>query len=337
MLHALTRRRRSTRATRISSRSILAISTIDIGNPHHQRHPGRARAVFNVRFNDDWSSATVERVAASRSSMRAGGRYELEIKVSGESFLDAAGRGQRHPDAARSSASPAARPNSAPPAARRMRASSTASARCAEFGLSNLTMHKVDEHVAVADIAALAAIYRTVLELYFAHEAMLTPARGVVRALRRVAAGAARPRRDGVVRPQPRKARSRSFWAAAICYPGFVVLLLLRLSAADVHAPAVYRILLVESIGYVVGWCAFPLAALPFCRWVATRGARARLHHRLQLVAGAADGAAAADRGGRRARHRAGLRHRLCRDGRLSSRSSSTSGSSRGSRSMPAG
>jgi hypothetical protein len=61
----------------------------------------------------------------------------------------------------------------------------------------------------------------------------------------------------------------RSFWAAAICYPGFVVLLLLRLGEAGVHAPAVYRILLVESIGYVVGWCAFPLAALPLCRWVA--------------------------------------------------------------------
>jgi hypothetical protein len=61
----------------------------------------------------------------------------------------------------------------------------------------------------------------------------------------------------------------RSFWAAAICYPGFVVLLLLRMSPAELDAPAVYRILLVESIGYVVGWCAYPLAALPFCRWLA--------------------------------------------------------------------
>jgi hypothetical protein len=60
----------------------------------------------------------------------------------------------------------------------------------------------------------------------------------------------------------------RSFWAAAICYPGFVILLLLRLTAAELHSPAVYRILLVESIGYVIGWCAYPLAALPFCRWL---------------------------------------------------------------------
>ncbi|HUK59134.1 MAG TPA: hypothetical protein VLV50_07860 [Stellaceae bacterium] len=60
-----------------------------------------------------------------------------------------------------------------------------------------------------------------------------------------------------------------SFWAAAICYPGFVVLLLVRLPASDVHSAAVFRILLVETIGYVIGWCAYPLAALPFCRWLA--------------------------------------------------------------------
>jgi hypothetical protein len=61
----------------------------------------------------------------------------------------------------------------------------------------------------------------------------------------------------------------RSFWAAAICYPGFLVLLLLRLSGPDLQSPAVYRILLVETIGYVIGWAAYPLLALPFCRWLA--------------------------------------------------------------------
>jgi succinyl-diaminopimelate desuccinylase len=37
----------------------------------------------------------------------------------------------------------------------------------AEFGLVGLTMHKVDERVPVADLAALAEIYRAVLDLYF--------------------------------------------------------------------------------------------------------------------------------------------------------------------------
>ncbi|MFL5216670.1 MAG: M20/M25/M40 family metallo-hydrolase, partial [Microvirga sp.] len=37
----------------------------------------------------------------------------------------------------------------------------------AEFGLVGQTMHQVDEHVAVADLDRLAAIYRNALERYF--------------------------------------------------------------------------------------------------------------------------------------------------------------------------
>ena len=36
-----------------------------------------------------------------------------------------------------------------------------------EFGLVGQTMHKVDEHVAIADLVALTAIYRHILERYF--------------------------------------------------------------------------------------------------------------------------------------------------------------------------
>jgi hypothetical protein len=60
----------------------------------------------------------------------------------------------------------------------------------------------------------------------------------------------------------------RSFWAATICYPGFVVLLALHVAPADWARSGVAHILLVESIGYVFGWAAFPLAALAFCRWL---------------------------------------------------------------------
>ncbi|MHA1567436.1 MAG: M20/M25/M40 family metallo-hydrolase, partial [Alphaproteobacteria bacterium] len=37
----------------------------------------------------------------------------------------------------------------------------------AEFGLVGTTMHKVDEHVAVADIEALSEIYLVMMERYF--------------------------------------------------------------------------------------------------------------------------------------------------------------------------
>jgi hypothetical protein len=60
----------------------------------------------------------------------------------------------------------------------------------------------------------------------------------------------------------------RSFWAAAICFPGFILLLAMRVSSEDWAHSGVAHILLVETIGYVVGWAAFPLAALAFCRWL---------------------------------------------------------------------
>lgn len=59
---------------------------------------------------------------------------------------------------------------------------------------------------------------------------------------------------------------ARSFWAAIICFPAFVALLALRVAPEDWAASGVAHILLVESIGYVAGWAAYPLAALAFCR-----------------------------------------------------------------------
>jgi hypothetical protein len=60
----------------------------------------------------------------------------------------------------------------------------------------------------------------------------------------------------------------RSFWAAAICYPAFLLLISWRVEPAQWASAGGWRILLVESIGYVVGWTAFPLVILPFCRWL---------------------------------------------------------------------
>jgi succinyl-diaminopimelate desuccinylase len=37
-----------------------------------------------------------------------------------------------------------------------------------EFGLVGTTMHQVDEHTPVADLATLTAVYRNILERYFA-------------------------------------------------------------------------------------------------------------------------------------------------------------------------
>jgi hypothetical protein len=62
----------------------------------------------------------------------------------------------------------------------------------------------------------------------------------------------------------------RSFWAGVLCYPGFLGLLWVRLTPADLAQSGLPHITLVETIGYVIGWTAYPLLALPFCRWLAS-------------------------------------------------------------------
>jgi len=144
----------------------LQISTIDIGNPTTNVIPGKARAVFNIRFNDQWTSAKLKDWLKAKLDA-AGGRYELEIQVSGESFLTPPGLVSdiltraiaqvtgRTPELSTTGGTSDARfiHHYCP---------------VAEFGLVGQTMHKVDERAPVADLVALTEIYRTALELYFA-------------------------------------------------------------------------------------------------------------------------------------------------------------------------
>ena len=60
----------------------------------------------------------------------------------------------------------------------------------------------------------------------------------------------------------------RSFRAALICYPFFLVLLSFRVAAPYWAASGVPRILAVETIGYAISWIAFPLLVLPLARWL---------------------------------------------------------------------
>jgi hypothetical protein len=60
----------------------------------------------------------------------------------------------------------------------------------------------------------------------------------------------------------------RSFWAAAYCYPFFLLERWLELPAENVGNAGLGHIFLVETIAYVIGWTAFPLAVLALCRWL---------------------------------------------------------------------
>ena len=146
--------------------SSLQVTTIDVGNPAHNVIPAIARAGFNIRFNDEHRSETLTKWVRERLD-KVGGRYDLQVYVSGESFLTKPGTLS---DLVSNAAASVTGRN-----ARLSTTGGTSDARficnyapVVEFGLISRTMHKVDERAAVADIRNLATIYGTILDRFFA-------------------------------------------------------------------------------------------------------------------------------------------------------------------------
>jgi len=150
--------------------SSLQIASLDVGNPVDNVIPAQATARFNLRFNDRHTSAGLERWLRSRfdQAIGADGRYELAIRVSGESFLVPPGPlSELVADAVEQvlGRRPALGTEGGTSDARFIKDACPV----AEFGLVGQTMHMVDERTPVADLAALTRIYRAVLDRYFAH------------------------------------------------------------------------------------------------------------------------------------------------------------------------
>jgi succinyl-diaminopimelate desuccinylase len=128
--------------------------------------PASVHAMFNVRFNDRWTGSALEAHLREIVAAKAGA-HDLSITVSGESFRTAPGPWTelvataietvtgRRPDLSTTGGTSDAR---------------FIARYCpvVEFGLVGRSMHKIDEHVAVADLAQLTRIYRSVIERFFA-------------------------------------------------------------------------------------------------------------------------------------------------------------------------
>ena len=148
--------------------SSVQVTGIESGGEATNIIPGSASAAFNVRFNDLHTSDSLTALLRSRLDAAAGGaEYALEVTVSGESFYTPPG-----------SLSDLVGDAVAAVTGRRPALSTTGGTSDSrfikdycpvlDFGLVGQTMHKADERVAVADIAALSAIYEAVLERFFA-------------------------------------------------------------------------------------------------------------------------------------------------------------------------
>ena len=142
-----------------------AVTSIDTGNEATNVIPAKASAVFNIRFNDLHSSATLG--AWLRETFDAvGDDYDLTLSCSGESFLTEPG-----PLSALVAEAVKTVTGRQPELST---TGGTSDARfiqkycpVVEFGLVGQTMHKVNEHVPVDDIRNLTAVYRAVLDRFF--------------------------------------------------------------------------------------------------------------------------------------------------------------------------
>lgn len=135
--------------------SNLEITDLTVGNPATNVIPARAEARLSIRFNDRHTGESlVERVKAIAEKHGGSAR----AMISGEPFLTPPGAfSALVAEAVRAETGLDPEPSTT---------GGTSDARflrsvcpVIEFGLTNATMHKRDEAVAVADLAALARIY----------------------------------------------------------------------------------------------------------------------------------------------------------------------------------
>jgi succinyl-diaminopimelate desuccinylase len=150
--------------------SNFEITSVDVGNETTNLIPGAARAMMNIRFNDEHTGAALEawmRGVFDQVVQEMGGAYEFRTQVSGESFITRPGAFSAMVAKAVKDVTgiePELSTSGGTSDARFIRAH----APVVEFGLANETMHKVDEHVPAGDLAKLADIYEAILSAYFA-------------------------------------------------------------------------------------------------------------------------------------------------------------------------
>ncbi|PZQ23615.1 MAG: succinyl-diaminopimelate desuccinylase [Sphingopyxis macrogoltabida] len=146
--------------------SNIEFTDIDVGNGATNVIPASARARLSIRFNDRHRGADlvqmIERIAQDIEPAA-----KVVGKISGEAFLT--------PPGALSELVAAAIRDETGLTAELSTSGGTSDARflsalcpVVEFGLTNATMHKLDEAVAVDDLHSLAAIYRRLLKRAFA-------------------------------------------------------------------------------------------------------------------------------------------------------------------------
>jgi succinyl-diaminopimelate desuccinylase len=150
--------------------SNIEFTSIDIGNPTVNLIPGEARARFNIRYNDRHSQASLKTLIGKRAADAAAGRVKFTIDwppSNADVFVTKPGPFTDMAIAAIAEVT-----------GRKPKLSTTGGTSDArfikdycpvlEFGLVGQTMHAVDECTPVRDLITLTAVYRRIIEKYFA-------------------------------------------------------------------------------------------------------------------------------------------------------------------------
>lgn len=151
------------------SPSNLEVTTIDVGNPTVNMIPAFAEARFNVRFNDRHSTDALKAQLRQLAILALSGTdlsLSIEFDPPSDCFLTEPGP----LDALLSEAvseitglTPSLSTDGGTSDARFIKEYCPV----IEFGLTTATIHKADEHVAIADLEQLTAVYRRFIALYF--------------------------------------------------------------------------------------------------------------------------------------------------------------------------
>ena len=149
--------------------SNLEFTSINVDNKAHNVIPARARAQFNIRYNNLHTSSSLKKkinLIVRKISNKNKCKYKINYIMNGDAFLTKPGKTilmikkiikkitKINPKFSTTGGTSDARfiKKIAP---------------CMEFGLVNKTMHRVDECVSLIDLKKLTKIYNSILVEYF--------------------------------------------------------------------------------------------------------------------------------------------------------------------------
>jgi succinyl-diaminopimelate desuccinylase len=161
--------KRLDRGNRNFQPSNLEFTSINVDNNAHNIIPSRAKARFNIRYNNLHTSSSLKKkinLIVKKICKKKKCNFKIDYMANGDAFLTKPGKTifmAKNIIKKVTRIDPKLSTTGGTSDARFIKKISP----CLEFGLVNKTMHKVDECVSLADLKKLTKIYNNILVEYF--------------------------------------------------------------------------------------------------------------------------------------------------------------------------